>query len=98
MAVFTGAAGGKTFQTAAFEWSSIVRRTFRRAKPRRTAPFHAARGFTERIFSRGRKRPRRERARPLSLSLSLLFLHFIFIGKFVVNLSRLSFIAAAAAA
>jgi hypothetical protein len=73
MAVFTGAAGGKTFQTAAFEWSSIVRRTFRRAKPRRTAPFHAARGFTERIFSRGRKRPRTERARPVP---SIFALHF----------------------
>ena len=27
--MFTGAVGGKTFQTVAFEWSSIVRRTSR---------------------------------------------------------------------
>jgi len=97
VAVFTGAAGGKTFQTAAFEWSSIVRRTLRSA----ALPGFTTRGFTERIFSRKREERRererereregegreRERERELARLFLLFFLRFIFIGKFVVNLS-----------
>jgi len=94
VAVFTGAAGGKTFQTAAFEWSSIVRRTLRSA----ALPGFTTRGFTERIFSRKREERRererergrgeRERERERARApLPSFFLRFIFIGKFVVNLS-----------
>jgi len=62
VAVFTGAAGGKTFQTAAFEWSSIVRRTH--SALRRAAPFHGARIYRAYIFARARGREReRERER-----------------------------------
>lgn len=85
VAVFTGAAGGKTFQTAAFEWSSIVRRTH--SALRRAAPFHGARIYRAYFFARERKRwmeKKSARARASSLSL---FWRFIFISKFVVNLS-----------
>lgn len=87
VAVFTGAAGGKTFQTAAFEWSSIVRRTH--SALRRAAPFHGARIYRAYIFARarGRERERRMKKRARARKLPFFFRRFIFISKFVVNLS-----------
>jgi len=87
VAVFTGAAGGKTFQTAAFEWSSIVHRTLRRAAPR--CPV-SQRADLPSVFFRARERKEREKKKERERELarfSFLFLRFIFIGKFVVNLS-----------
>lgn len=95
VAVFTGAAGRKTFQTAAFEWSSIVRRTLRRAarcpvSQRADLPsvFFRAKGKEgKREKERGRERKREGKLARACACLVFLFLRFIFIGKFVVNLS-----------
>lgn len=58
--------------------------------PRRVARFHNARIYRAYFFAREREKEEGERARLRARALarlSLLFLRFIFIGKFVVNLS-----------